>query len=538
MENKEEPKICSKHNIQMERFETEFGTLDEYGNPQEQIAVGYECPECKYEEGMNESSMSDQPDVVAESITKFQNSPFKKSINKPETRDFIGKYSRLISHTKSVPDYIAVASCEFLISIALYNANYTNTKGRVLSNVAFRYIADSGHNKSPLFNFLMEEVIPKAFSDYNYYIIGRGTSRGLTSTVQKEKDGRRIPIIFAKDEDSVLYKSDNYNKDMFEGYSDLFDGNIPSNTTNRHGHQTKKKCVCSYWSSGTPISIKYVDPDNFEQGWQWRHFPLIDDSPIPEDVLTDKNLPEMRKWIDGMIGELQEMAKIGAVKSTPEFMKALNEYYLAIIREKNDVERRKKEISTLSMEWVEAESKTKAPEHIIKFAMIHSASRWNEQDGTLIMDLEDFDYAMKQFEFYRSHIIRFFEEWIQQREPMELTEKMNRVIEIIRSFKERYSVKLVQAEQKGKNGEPDTPAIIYADPDPKGKYVSRSKVLWMSHLPTGSGWNSFDTVIDTLVQSEKIIQIHASANRTVRTKEGKELSAYSKPVDLFKLKEP
>lgn len=493
------------------------------------------CPECKYEEAMKESGMSDQPDVVSESILTFQSSPFKKPINKPETKDFIARYSKLISKTMSVPDYIGVASCEFLISIALYHASYTDAKGRVLSNVAFRHIADSGHNKSPLFKFMMEEVIPKAFDSYNYYMVGRGTSRGFTSMVQKEKSGRRIPIIFAKDEDSVLYKSDNYNKDMFEGYSDLFDGNIPSNTTNMHGHQTQRKCVCSYWSSGTPISIRYVDPDNFQQGWQWRHFPLIDDSPIPEDVLTDRNLPEMRKWVDELISELMEMKKVGVIESTPEFMKALNEYYLAIIREKNDVEKRKKEISTLSREWVEAESKTKAPEHIIKLAMIHSASRWNEQKGTLTMDLEDFDYAVKRFEFYRSHIIKFFFEWIRQREPVELTEKMNRVLEIIRSLKERYSVKLIQGEKKGKNGEPDIPAIIHASPDPKGQYVSRSKVLWMSHLSTGSGWNSFDNVINTLVQSEKIIQIHAEVKHTVKSKEGKELSG-RKPIDLFKLK--
>jgi hypothetical protein len=534
-------KMCEKHNTEMVRtfqgsiqkpvYDQEGNQIDE---KEENIYIDI-CPECEFEQKMAEYGLSDLPDVVEKSIREYQQSPFRKPIEKPKDKDFIRKYSGFIASVKSVPQYIAEAACVFLISIALYQANYTDAKGRVLSNVAFRHIAESGHNKSPLYNLLIKEVIPKAFSDYEYYITGRGTSRGITSMVQKEKSGRRIQIVFARDEDSVLYKADNYNRDMFEGYSDLFDGNIPSNTTNMHGHQTDRKCVCSYWSAGTPISIKYVDPDNFQQGWQWRHFPLMDDSPIPEDILNDKDLTSIKEMTEEMIAELREMTKIRVIRTTPDFMRLLNAYYLEIIKEKNEVEKRKKEIGVLSIEWVETESKTKAPEHIIKFAMIHAASRWNlSDDGTLIMDTADFLYAKEKFEFYRSHIISFFKEWIEQREPMELSEKMNRIIEIIRSLPERYEVELIQKGKKGEYGEKDTPEIWEAILNPKGEYVSRSKVLWKSHLQTGSGWNSFDTVIDTLIQSEKIIQRHASVKYKFKNKSGKEVSG-NKPMDLFKL---
>ena len=327
-------RICSKHNVPMVsilvggRMVPVFDDEGHQDGEREEDVYAMICQECEYEHHMDQSTLSDQPADVARSIRQFQGSPFKKSITKPSEQDFIGKYSRFLMESKSVPLFVAEAPCEFLISIALYNANYTDGKGRVLSNEAYRHIADSGHNKSPLYKFMADEIIPRAFGHYNYYLTGIGTSRGITSMVQKEKDGGRIPIIFMKDEDSVLYKADNYNRDMFEGYSDLYDGNIPSNTTNVKGHQVHKKCVTSYWSTGTPISIKYVDSDFFEQGWAWRLLPVMDDSPIPENPLTDRNLSGMEGMTDAMINELKEMSKIGAVQSTPEFMEALNEYYI------------------------------------------------------------------------------------------------------------------------------------------------------------------------------------------------------------------
>ena len=536
MDTEQKIKICPKHNTEM--VSTLVGgrmvpILDEEGyqvGEKEEDVFAVVCPECEYEHQMEQATVSDKPADVAKSIRKFQDSPFKKSINKPKPsdRDFIGKYSRFLMESKSVPLFVAEASCEFLISIALYHANYVDGKGRVLSNEAYRHIADSGHNKSPLYKFMADEIIPKAFGDYNYYMVGRGTSRGITSMVSREKDGRRIPIIFMKDEDSVLYKSDNYNKDIFEGYSDLYDGNIPSNTTNVNGHQIHKKCVASYWSTGTPISIKYVEPDFFEQGWAWRLLPLMDDSPIPENPLTDRNLEGLEGMTNEMVSDLRELTKIGAVKSTPEFMEALNEYYMAIIREKNQTESKKMEIGTLSEEWIQTESKTKAPEHLIKLSMIHSASRWNVENGTLTMDLEDFNYALKKFEFYRSQMIKFFNAWINKREPINFTEKTERILQLIRSEKERYSVKLVEKAKKviTKDGrEIETDPIWDATPDSKGKYVRRSKVLHDSHLPV-SGWNGFDALIDTLVGAEKVTVVEAQIKHTIRTKEGKELSGY------------
>lgn len=531
-----EKKICPKHNIEMVSILAGgrmVPILDEEGyqvGEKEEDVFAVVCPECEYEHQMEQATLSDQPADVAKSIRKFQESPFKKSITKPKPsdRDFIGKYSKFLMESKSVPLFVAQASCEFLISIALYNANYTDGKGRVLSNEAYRHIADSGHNKSPLYKFMTDEVIPKAFSEYNYFMIGRGTSRGITSMVSKEKDGRRIPIIFAKDEDSVLYKSDNYNRDLYEGYSDLFDGNIPSNTTNQNGHQVHKKCVASYWSTGTPISIKYSEPDLFEQGWAWRLLPLMDDSPIPENPLTDRNMEGLEGMTNSMISDLRELTKIGAVKSTPEFMEALNEYYMAIIREKNQTESKKMEIGTLSEEWIKTESKTKAPEHLIKLSMIHSASRWNVENGTLTMDLEDFRYAMEKFEFYRSQMIKFFNAWIDKREPVNFTEKTERILQLIRSEKERYSVKLIQKAKKvtGKDGrEFETEPIWDATPDSKGKYVRRSKILHDSHLPV-SGWNGFDALVDTLIGAEKVAVMDARIKQTLKTKEGKEASGY------------
>lgn len=529
-------RICSKHNIPMvSRIigQQMVPILDEEGHEvgeKEEDVYALLCDECEYERQMEQYNISDQPADVAKAIEEFKESPYKKPINKPTDKDFIGKYSKFISETMSVPLPVAQASCEFLISIALYDVKYVNTKGRVLSNEAYRHIAESGHSKSPLFKFLSNEVIPYAFSGYNYYMIGRGTSRGFTSMVQREKNNDRIHIIFMKDEDSVLYKADTHNKDMFEGYSDLFDGNIPSNTTNANGHQTQRKCVASYWSTGTPISMKYIDADFFEQGWAWRLLPIMDDSPIPELDIVDMNLIKVTEMTTSIIRDLGEMTKIGAVESTQEFMDALNHYYNAIVKEKNDVESRINDIGTLSMEWVQTESKTKAPEHIIKLAMIRSASRWNIDNGTVIMDIEDFNYAVGQFEFYRSQMLKFFSEWIDKRESVGFTEQSQRILQIIRSEKERYNLKLIQQADIGKDGR-EIPEIWDAIPDPKGKWVKRSHVLQRIHL-NSEGYNGFNSLIDTLVATEQVSAKDAKLVNTTKTKDGKKTTVY-KPTSFL-----
>ena len=143
MDTEQKTRICSKHNIPM--VSTLVGgkmipVMDSEGHEisqkEEDIYV-LVCPECEYEHQMEQATLSDQPADVAKSIRKFQESPFKKSINKPKPsdRDFIGKYSRFLMESKSVPLFVAEASCEFLISIALYHANYVDGKGRVLNGI-------------------------------------------------------------------------------------------------------------------------------------------------------------------------------------------------------------------------------------------------------------------------------------------------------------------------------------------------------------------------------------------------------------------
>ena len=119
-----ESKICPKHKIQMVPVYQGPFMRPEYDEDGNQTGESEEeiyddiCHECEFEQKMAEYSLSDLPDVVEKSIREYQQSPFRKPIEKPKDKDFIGKYSRFIASVKSVPDYIAEASCEFLISIA------------------------------------------------------------------------------------------------------------------------------------------------------------------------------------------------------------------------------------------------------------------------------------------------------------------------------------------------------------------------------------------------------------------------------------
>ena len=189
-----EQKICEKHGVPFIEISLGFyekNILDEYGNiidTKEMEATQEVCPECDYEKDeqeMEKYNVSDFPEDVEKGIQKYEQSHPK--IESPNAPDFISIYAPFISDRYSTPLFVGEAACEFLISSALKNAGYATNKGRVLSNLAFRHLAETGHNKSPLFKYLSLIVIPEAFESYEYHKIGRGTGRKILLQRQQWK---------------------------------------------------------------------------------------------------------------------------------------------------------------------------------------------------------------------------------------------------------------------------------------------------------------------------------------------------------------
>lgn len=504
----QESKLCPTHNIPMETLTEgpfDIDILDpDTGQPTGETREDYTqiqiCPECEYAKQMKEYNISDLPEDVEMAISMYEES--EPEIQNTVKDDFLSTYTPFISQRFSVPDYVAEAACQFLISSALKNANYTTNKGRVLSNMAFRHLAQSGHNKTPLFNYLQMVIIPRAFESYDFQMIGRGTGRGYAKMVANEskKGNRRTPIFFMKDEDSVLYldSASDSGQDIFETYSDMYDGKFSSNTTVVNGHIGDHKAFVPYWTTGTFVSMSDIKPKYFIQGWGNRLFNLIDKSPLEENLIADKGLDELKGQTDRLVEQLQKMTEIGAIKTTEAFMEGLNQYNIPVLREKNRVEQ-DPDIKELSEEWERAELYSKAPVHLIKLSMVHAASRWNVKKGELWLDTEDLEYAEEQFAFYIEMNMRFYHEWLEKRSSKELGENKLKITHYIESTKEKFDMEYVSVNVE--QGEDYWKAI----PKPDGKWAKHSDLLRSSHL-VAKGFGSFESVTTTMMESEELAQ--------------------------------
>lgn len=462
-------------------------------------------------------------------IAKKQESFMKEPDYKP---GIIERHIDTLVRSKNVPRFIGIASFEFLIGSALKNCYFRDNKGRVLSNEHYRHVAGSGHDKTTIFKWMEDEIIPQAFKDiYDYYIVESGTVKGFSKFLERDfkKHGeRRIPLFFMKDEDNANYMDNHGNvyNDVFQGYSRMYNGELPSNTTMTHDHIKKKKVFVPGWSAGTPSSLDMESRERWEQGYGFRQIILLDTEPIGKHEITDSDLPDIDEMNKDIIQTLREMTRIRKARMTEDFKDLLNKYHFEVNDKKNSVEANGEQ-DKFTLPWIEVEVQTKLPEHLIKLSMVYAANRKNiDNDGFLVLDIEDIEIAKRQFDFYVAMNVKFFKLWLEKRSTKDISDNIQRITQFIKERKEGYDIKFYKPDVQNEDG------YWVAEKSNTGEWARHYEILKRSKLPSQGGFMSFETVISTMIDREELIKREAKVYFTDGNKKRNSVIA-----DFYRLKE-
>ena len=228
---------------------------------------------------------------------------------------------------------------QFLISHAIPNAEYRNSKEPINANLSFIWIAPSGSNKTPLIDNEIRKLRDK-FPEFRLY--GEVTGKGLKQSLAKIKD----PIVKALilwDEFGVGIKTSNNSgtSDLFEVFSMAFDGQLIPYDSVRSGAEKYPPIYANFWLSGDPDILMHADKSFWYQGFGLRSLFLKYEFPEKNEPIfdDDENIVQAEVNFESMKEDLDNMKHIRKIKTTPDFMNKYNAYRDEILKEIQAVQR-------------------------------------------------------------------------------------------------------------------------------------------------------------------------------------------------------
>ena len=225
---------CEK-NPSHEYVETIGWYMDDEGNEVEYP----ECANCiedsriAYREKIERASDVDAPELIDEyeKIIERSVNPREKLQAKP-SYSIIEKYAGKLHEIIGAPEEACRAIVQWDISVSLHRLFFADGKGRVLPNLGFMWIAPSGADKTPIYNWGVMTMQEKLFSQWKYIHYNRVGGKALISSMSKMKPDQmsygRILTLITQDEVSTLAKESNSDglSDVFEAFAQAYDGQL------------------------------------------------------------------------------------------------------------------------------------------------------------------------------------------------------------------------------------------------------------------------------------------------------------------------
>ena len=482
------------------------------------------CANCEEEsrrefrEEIERSPESDIPELIEEYQKEIEKSvPPEKRHEKAVVKDYdmITKYSTYLNSVIGAPLDVCRSMIQFDISVALHRLFFADGKGRVLGNTGFIWIAPSGSDKTPVYNWGIMNLHDKIFSEWKYIHYNRVGGKALISSISKVKtndisEGRVLALI-TQDEVSTLAKESNSDglSDVFEAFAQAYDGQLSSSTTVIRRSEVPRPCYSPMWFQGTPTFLKYVNEDFWDIGLGNRMFFIrYSKSEVKEIPKTLHS----KEFYDEIIADLELLKKIEKAEFTDDAWALYNEYQMKIMKEiqnaQSDLE------SSVDVNNFEVTSKVKFPIHIIKMALILTASRFNfDPSGILHVEKDDVVEAIRLVEEYHDNMVYVHSIW----ETQSAQRLKHESVEIL-AKKIFNHIQRILATGKGYSLEykKDNESTL-ATPDKDGKWVKHSDLLKQSHMKA-LGLRSFDEVIKTLVERDELAkrdcQVYAQGSKT------------------------
>ena len=416
MEDKEESKICPKHNIPMVPTYQGTTTIQKKDGIEEDVEVFFDiCPECELEEREKETEMFFMEPEGRDKIEAKLNKTLKNGKMNTISGGIIEKYSDKFSKNSDIPLSVSKAYVQSAISSQLSHVIAQDSKGIVLPNIGLIWIGPSGIGKTPALEAIISPLDPilRDGSIYSYHkIYNRVTGEFLIHSISKLKGDNRDIVAVIWDEVTTLAKSaaSRNTSSLFETLNGLYDGRLPgSGSVSRGDDGASNVYPGIFIMSGTPLFLKYIDEDFWTIGLGTRLDFLPYESLPPADISSNSKDREM--ITGGFREDLLKLRKIQKVEWRQDMWEKYNEYQKKIMSDVRTVQEDLE--SSMNQDNFEVISKSKFPLKVLKYAIIHAASRINFTDsGLLYVDIEDLDNAIRQVEEYHRNMMVVYRFWI------------------------------------------------------------------------------------------------------------------------------
>lgn len=513
---------CQK-NPEHEYIETVGWYLDDDGTEIEYP----ECANCiedsriEYREKIETASDVDAPELIDEYEKIIEKSHINESKEKKPERSYnvIDKYSEKLHDIIGAPKEACKAIVQWDISVALHRLFFADGKGRVLPNLGFMWIAPSGADKTPIYNWGVMNLQEKLFSKWKYIHYNRVGGKALISSMSKIKSEEisygRILTLITQDEVSTLAKESNSDglSDVFEAFAQAYDGQLSSSTTVIRQSEIPKPSYSPMWFQGTPTFLKYVNEDFWDIGLGNRIFFV---KYTTSDVRAISKTLHAKEFYEEFISDLEKLNKIEKADFSDDAWELYNYYQMKIMKDVQSVQIDLE--SSVDTYNFEVTSKVKYPIQIIKMALIISASRFN-YDSSLILRVEkkDVEEAIKEVEAYHDNMIYIHSIWETQsaqrlrHESVEiLAKKISNHIKRLCTIGKSYRLDWIDQKDD---------SYSLAVPDNAGLWVKHSDLLKQSHMKA-SGLRSFEEVITTLIERDELIKKECKIYVTTKLRNG------------------
>lgn len=507
-----------KKNPEHEYIETIQWYMDEMG---QEIDVP-ECANCieesktEYRRRIERASDVDAPELIDEYeklIGKSQSKEEKREHT--ETYNIIGKYSNKLHEIIGAPYEACKAIVQFDVSVALHRLFFADGKGRVLPNLGFMWLAPSGADKTPIYNWGIMNLQEKLFSQWKYIHYNRVGGKALISSISKIKPDNmsygRVLSLITQDEVSTLAKESNSDglSDVFEAFAQAYDGQLSSSTTVLRQSEIPRPCYSPMWFQGTPTFLKYVNEDFWDIGLGNRIFFVKYQS---SEVRSISKTLHAKEFYDDFIKDLEKLNGIEKADFEDDAWELYNEYQMKVMKDVQSVQiDLETSVSTTNFDIT---SKVKYPLQIIKMAIVISASNFDfDSSGILTVRKKDVEEAIKEVESYHDNMVYIHTIWETQsaqrlkHESVEmLAKKIFNHIQRLKTMGKGYKVEYVKESD-----------YFLATPHPDGSLVKHSDLLKYSHMKA-TGLRSFEEIIDTLVDREELIKKECKVYTTSKTR--------------------
>ena len=513
---------CQK-NPEHEYIETVGWYLDDDGTEIEYP----ECANCiedsriEYREKIETASDVDAPELIDEYEKIIEKSHINESKEKKPEHSYnvIDKYSEKLHDIIGAPKEACKAIVQWDISVALHRLFFADGKGRVLPNLGFMWIAPSGADKTPIYNWGVMNLQEKLFSKWKYIHYNRVGGKALITSMSKIKSEEisygRILTLITQDEVSTLAKESNSDglSDVFEAFAQAYDGQLSSSTTVIRQSEIPKPSYSPMWFQGTPTFLKYVNEDFWDIGLGNRIFFV---KYTTSDVRAISKTLHAKEFYEEFISDLEKLNKIEKADFSDEAWELYNDYQMKIMKDVQSVQIDLE--SSVDTYNFEVTSKVKYPIQIIKMALIISASRFN-YDSSLILRVEkkDVEEAIKEVEAYHDNMIYIHSIWETQsaqrlrHESVEiLAKKISNHIKRLCTIGKSYRLDWIDQKDD---------SYSLAVPDNAGLWVKHSDLLKQSHMKA-SGLRSFEEVITTLIERDELIKKECKIYVTTKLRNG------------------